>query len=302
MEVISYKGWERCARFRFNEREIIVTLEVGPRILCFRCEDGPNELKEYQKHAGLTGGTEYRSYGGHRLWRAPEDPVLTMQPDNDPVEVGRNGQFDTFRSRTDRFGLQKEIAISIREESGAVQLRHRIYNHNSEAVLFSPWSITVMEEGGECLAPMAPYQSHSENLLPVRPLVLWGYTDLSDQRYTLGPRLLRLRQERAGGNQKVGMPVEQGWAAHANHGNLFVKRFSWHQGASYPDMGCNFETFTREDMLEIESLGPLESVPAGSFAEHLETWYLLLDRTPPRDDSDAAAWMEDVLRECPPLR
>ena len=27
--------------------------------------------------------------------------------------------------------------------------------------------------------------------------------------------------------------------------------------ATYPDLGCNFETFTNEEILEIESLGPL---------------------------------------------
>jgi hypothetical protein len=283
VEVIPYRGWERCARYAFGGLELILTLEVGPRVLRFGPIGGANELKEYTKHAGLTGGDEYRSYGGHRLWRAPEDSVLTMQADNDPVEIGRDGAYDTFSSAVDAFGIQKEMALRIQAGGdSAVEIRHRIYNRGSRSVSLAPWSITVMEPGGECLAPMPPRQTHSENLLPVRPLVLWGYTELEDARYTLGPGVLRLRQDPNRGNQKIGMPVPQGYAAHANHGNLFVKRFDWNAEASYPDIGCNFETFTREDMLEVESLGPLQEVAPGAFAEHFETWYLLLGQSPPR--------------------
>ena len=59
-----------------------------------------------------------------------------------------------------------------------------------------------------------------------------------------------------------------------NGGTLFVKRFTFQEGKPYPDQGCSFETFTNEDMLEIESLGPLVKLAPGDSVELLERWEL----------------------------
>jgi hypothetical protein len=301
MEIVPYGGWNRCARYAFAGLELVITLDVGPRVIRFGFEGSPNELKEYEKHLGLKGGDEYRSYGGHRLWIGPEDPVRTMQPDNGPVETAQVAPYDLFRSATDQFGIQKEIGIEIDADSASVLLRHRLYNRGPEPARVTPWSITVMREGGECIFPLAPFQTHAQNLLPVRPLVLWGYTRLDDPRYRLGPGVIRLRQDASGGNQKIGMPVSQGYAAYANSGHVFLKRFDFDQGASYPDLGCNFETFTREDMLEIESLGPLVELAPGSNIDHFETWYLLDNERPP-DGEKTSEWLADLANRHPHRR
>jgi hypothetical protein len=250
---------------------------------------------------GQTGGDKYRSYGGHRLWIGPEDPVRTMQPDNDPVEHVTGGGWEVFRSRQDQFRMQKEIAVSLDAKKQAIRLRHRVYNRGAYDVKLAPWAITVMAEGGECLFPHAPFQPHPERLLPARALVLWSYTRLDDARYTLGPGVVRLRQDKSGGNQKVGMLVEQGYGAYANNGNVFLKRFGFEEGCQYPDLGCNFETFTRQDMLEVESLSSYQEVKAGSHAEHFETWYLVEKATPPNDAAEAAAWLQKLASDRPLL-
>jgi hypothetical protein len=301
MDIVSYGGWDRCARFTIGKTELFVTLDVGPRIIRLAAKDGPNELKEYADQMGRTGGEKYRSYGGHRLWIGPEDEIRTMQPDNGAVEHGSGGQWEAFRSKPDKFLMQKEIAIALDKKRKAFRIRHRIYNRGAYDVKLAPWSITVMDEGGECLVPHASFQPHPQRLLPVRPLVLWSYTRLDDPRYTLGPGLIRLRHDPKGSNQKIGMPVAQGYAAYANHGNLFLKRFDFQDNVEYPDMGCNFETFTRQDMLEIESLGPMQTVAGGSCAEHFETWYLIENSTPPQDTAEATKWLDIIAKDRPHL-
>ena len=44
-------------------------------------------------------------------------------------------------------------------------------------------------------------------------------------------------------------------------------------GANYPDDGCNFETYTNHEMLEIESLGPLVTLAPGESSAHQERWF-----------------------------
>src|SRR5262249_24786050 len=155
---------------------------------------------------------------------------------------------------------------------------------NVYAVELAPWALTVMATGGECVFPQPSYGSHAENLLPVRPLAMWAYTNMADPRWTWGKRVVRLRQTPEEPPQKIGVLVTQGMAGYANHGNFFYKRFGCEKGASYPDFGCNFETFTRNDVLEIESLGPLQTISPGEFASHVERHYLVLGVTPPSVD------------------
>jgi hypothetical protein len=42
----------------------------------------------------------------------------------------------------------------------------------------------------------------------------------------------------------------------------------------YPDFGCSFETFTNNEFLEMETLGPLTKVPAEGEVEQVEHWAL----------------------------
>jgi len=67
---------------------------------------------------------------------------------------------------------------------------------------------------------------------------------------------------------------KQGWAAYVLNGEVFLKRYGYDPSATYPDYGCNTETFTNADMLEMETLGPLSKIPAGGSVEHVEHWFL----------------------------
>jgi hypothetical protein len=295
VEIVAFGGWDRCARFINGDIELLVTLEVGPRIIRFGKFDGPNELKQFEKHSGLTGGDEYRSYGGHRLWIAPEEVPKTYQPDNLPVEVSEVGESTSFRSAPDAYHLQKEIRV--RPFHGGFRIDHYIHNRGLYAIELAPWALTVMAVGGTCYVPQPEFAPHGSNLLPARPIVLWPYTNMADSRYTWGEEMILLRQT-DGGPTKFGAMVDQGYAAYANHGNVFVKRFDAYKDETYPDFHVNFEAFTRHDMLEVETLGPLETVSPGTAAIHSESWYLL-EGPIPEDDRAAKDWFVQALPDCP---
>src|SRR3954467_15886295 len=89
MDIVPYGGWQRCARIANGRLEMIVTLEVGPRIIRFGQIGGPNEFVGALADMGKTGGADYRSYGAHRLWIAPEEVRIVVAPDNKLVEYLR---------------------------------------------------------------------------------------------------------------------------------------------------------------------------------------------------------------------
>lgn len=89
----------------------------------------------------------------------------------------------------------------------------------------------------------------------------------------LGRRYIRLNQANAGPT-KVGLAHRETWVAYHNGDSLFLKTIEHLDGATYPDMGCNFETFTNEEMLEVEALGPLVELALGASNAHTEQWHL----------------------------
>lgn len=298
MDEIEYSGW-RCARLVSDNVEALVTLDVGPRVIRLGLIDGPNQFFEDPAERGLKGGDTYRRYGGHRLWIAPESREVTYYPENDPVVGGFEGDWLALRSAPDSRGLQRELRMRA-EGAGGFSLEHRIHHVGTLPVTFAPWALSVMRAGGEGIFPQEPYVPHAENFLPVRPLVLWSYTKMTDPRWTWGEKLVRLRQQVAGHPQKVGAFVRPGWAAYRNESAIFIKRFQAREGGTYPDCGCNFETYTSDFMLELESLGTLETVHPGDYASLRESWRLVVS-TLPNDEEGLAQELESLAQNCPAL-
>ncbi|MCJ7665262.1 MAG: DUF4380 domain-containing protein, partial [Actinobacteria bacterium] len=80
-----FGGWENCLRLENDEIELVATTDVGPRIIRLGFKGGQNLFKEFGDQLGKTGGDQWRIYGGHRLWHAPEAVPRTYFPDNKPV-------------------------------------------------------------------------------------------------------------------------------------------------------------------------------------------------------------------------
>lgn len=56
LERVSYKGWENCLKLGNGKVELVVTTDVGPRILLFGFAGGQNLFKNYEEQMGRTGG------------------------------------------------------------------------------------------------------------------------------------------------------------------------------------------------------------------------------------------------------
>lgn len=273
---VPYGGWENCLRIAASGIELIATVDVGPRIIRFGFVGGENEFCEYPDQLGKRGETLYRSYGGHRLWIAPEDKHRTYMPDNDPVrwEV-REDALVLQAPVHPMVELQKELHVRLNDSDNGVRIIHRIKNCSSAPTLIAPWAISVMAPGGMAILPQEPFYPHPEKLLPVRPLVLWSYTNMADPRFRWGSRLIFLKQDtHSPSPQKIGVLNTRGWVAHLNGANMFVKKTIYDPIAVYPDFGCSTELFTNSRMLEVESLGPLVTLEPGQCVDHDERWSL----------------------------
>lgn len=276
LEKLEYKGWQNCYRVSNGEVELIVTGDVGPRIIRFGYVGGQNLFKEFPEELGKSGEKEMRLRGGHRLWMAPEDPVATWVADNEAVDISGTPSGLVARAPAEPMTrLEKEIEVSLAPSGSQVTVTHRMTNRFHFALIFSPWALTMMAPGGLGVTGFPPRGKHPENLQATNPLVMWAYTDLSDERLKIKTKYLLLRQDSANRKpQKLGLFNPDTWGAYWLDGELFVKRMKADPKMTYPDYGCSFETFTNHEVLELETLGPLTTVAPGETVELVEDWGL----------------------------
>ena len=117
MEKVAYGGWPNCVRLANANMELIVTTDVGPRVIRCGFIGGQNLFKEFEELLGQTGGDEWQSYGGHRFWHAPEAAPRTYWPDNDPVEYAwAEDTLKITQPVEGTTGMQKEIEITLAHE------------------------------------------------------------------------------------------------------------------------------------------------------------------------------------------
>lgn len=293
----SYEGWPHNVVLANEHVELIVTLDAGPRIISYRTLKGRNVFHNYPEQIGGTGETQWMIRGGHRLWVAPEGEV-SYALDNTAVshEVLADG-IRVENSSCAPWGIRKTMTVTLAEESSEAVVRHLLTNESAQPVEMSSWAMSVMAPGGLEVLPLPELGEHPRDLLPNRLLVPWPYTDMTDPRWRFGWQFITLRQTEDGLPTKLGLAHKEKWVAYLNGESLFVKTFDYEAGAVYPDFGCNFETFTNEEMLEIESLSPLRRLQPGESVGHTERWFLAGEVTQPPSlqEEDLAQWIKPVL-------
>ncbi len=303
IEQVEYRGWKNNLKLSNANCELIVTLDVGPRVIAYRLPGGFNVMKNYDAMMGGTGEAEWQLRGGHRFWLAPEDLTRTYFADNRPVAWTQTGDLEaTFTPPPEtEYGVQKEMTLKLAATGTRVEVRLKVTNVGKAATDLAPWGPTVMAPGGVeviPLPPKAPHPGHVSNAKspadygPNQEFVLWPYFDFADTRWTFGAKYATLRQDVNKGPTKIGLAHREGWVGYVNSGTLFVKRFDYRDGATYPDRGTRYQTFSNEDMLEMETCGELVTLAPGASAELVESWELFGGVPDVKSEADIERWVK----------
>ena len=279
IEKIPWRGWPNCYLISNGEADLIVTADIGPRIMSYGFTGSQNFFKVFEDQQGKSGEPDWQMRGGHRVWLAPEDARLTYAPDNDPVEIEVfNGVLKATQPIEPLTGLRKQLVVRLAETGTQVEVVHRIQNTRSETPEVSTWALTMLTPGGTAITGFPPRASHADVLAPSNPLVMWAFTNLSDPRWTFLEKYLILRQDPANPvHNKLGHFNEDTWGAYLLGSELFLKWYAADPSQRYPDFGCSCEFFVSDVMLEIETLSPLTRLEPQAWVEHTEYWTLHRD-------------------------
>ncbi len=279
----------KAVKLSNNKYELIITLDVGPRIIHFSLLNGENVFEQdVALSEELPDGTVMRLYGGHRVWHAPEAYPRSYISDSHPVEkyeLTESGIIVTAKKEK-WTNMQKQTSVKLLDTH--VEVTSMIKNAGAWPIEYAVWSLMVGSRGGRLICPIT---QRNTGLLPNTVLCSWPYSKMNDERVYWGGRYIVVdNNDTTPGVFKFGYGNELGWTAYFNKGVCFVNQYDHQIGAKYPDMGCSFETYTADWGIEIETLSPLKTVQPDETYELVNRWYII-------GDVDRPSWDEDEIDE-----
>ena len=271
-QIIEYKNFGKCVRFEENGMIVMVTIDVGPRIIYFGDKQN-NILKEDLERKVQVYNDAYKDnwylYGGHRLWKSPED-ICTYVADNKPVSYRLNEHGGTFISNIDpKFDYILDISI----KKNNVYIQNTIVSKSKNIESIAAWALTVMDIGGELTVNL---NKKMDELNPQQNLVIWPYTNIYDERIKISKEKLIIQQKSGLEPLKLGLFLNTPEAEYSLKGMKFKCKFKEENSTGkYGDFMSNMEIYTSGDILEIEGLSSMRDLKCGESVTLYEEWSLI---------------------------
>jgi hypothetical protein len=244
------------------------------RIIGLRPNGKPNLLAELNNEEPInTPYGDFHLHGGHRLWHAPEAMPRSYLPDDHQLTISNLPDGVILEDNTEpATGIRKRIQVQLSSDQPTVVITHTLFNAGLWPVELAPWAITMLRLGGVVILPMPVGSADPAGLLPNRHISLWPYTRINDPRLKLGDDFILFKADALLPPFKIGAFTPHGWLAYWIDGILFRKTFEAHPDIPYPDHNCNAEIYGNDQVVELESLGPLKTIHPGQSVSHVETW------------------------------
>ncbi len=273
---ISFFGGSSSYECRIGTRCLIVSADFGPRIMSLSVGGGPNILFVDEKKAHGRG--DWRLYGGHRLWVAPEAEI-TYAPDNDPCRITTENGTITVTALNKATRIEKSLTIT--ERGGDFVVTHAVVNRSDTLIPGAIWALTCVTPDAVAFFPWGTGTNWD-----LKKIVYWkawmgNSTDIKSSRYMPSDDLFIVRPDGAVG--KVGTSGRGGFIGVTGDGFTFVKSFARHPSALYPDEDCAVQCYTCADFTEIETLGPLGTFFPNRPVVHEEVWIIRETEVDPED-------------------
>lgn len=267
-----------CIEASFGEIKILAAKSVGPRIISFSFRESGNIFAELPgQFLDHPEGSKFFFYGGHRLWIAPEIPLVTYLPDNKPVKINKGPRFiELIEEGTIQSRIRKSIKILESEFPNILIVDHQLKNESDSPATIAPWSITQFKLGGKAILPFKAVDAEKNPYIPDRSLFLWPYTDIQDARIHSNKEFIFVTPNPENENpMKIGVGHYQQWLAYFINGYLFIKYSSKDGLDCKLDLGAAGQCYCNNKFLELETLGKYFDLLPDKVIGHREVWRII---------------------------
>ena len=277
--VIKEKGYAGCIELSNDRVRVVLEPNMGGRVLTYEL-DGVNVLYWDDGQQGFTAEDMSREYLGPWAGRFDLGPEQKV-PLNHLSWLGRYEAEITGPRRAQltgprdpELGIQLVRKFELADHGSQLICRQEIHNISDEVVRFSHWSRTLAVGHGIVLLPDNKASRLPSGYLMVRPGQLMELKP-EDPAIQRRDGVLEIRDTPS--HSKLLMDPDLGWSAYlAPNDLLFVKTFPVYPNLTYGEIsGATYSVwYYKDQMVELEPIGPWDPIEPGGFSSFTETWYL----------------------------
>jgi hypothetical protein len=290
-----YNGWTTGWDMVYAVKNDIVTVAIVPKLggRVMQYDLGANKsLYIYNSSQTPTSGNDV--VGGFRVLPSPQSDFVWPSPPNldfnpytcteqvnnaDSAVIYLESQVEnsTDSKYQKHKGLQFKRLITIYKASTQVKVEMTMLNKGTQTMTHGIWDITqTAASGSNC---WVYFQRNPSSTLGGGK----GYVQYMNE----GTDATQWKPDAADGNimgvqylkkvGKIGADCKAGWICFNDRqsGYAYVKTFTYQEGKTYPDSGASVQVYTyaNNDMVEVEVLGPLDTLAPGDSTKLIENWY-----------------------------
>ena len=296
--VIDFFGYEKCLALD-NEAgtRVVLCPQAGGRVLEYS-HNGVNALYLDPAQQGwrhVPGIPTVEPCGG-RFDIGPEF-VLAPHPDlwfgewtGELVGEGK-ARLTSMRDRVTGIRLVREFTLAT--DSSRLVCEQRITNESDKPVTCCHWSRTFAVGGGIVLVPLTPDSRFPKGYVMYGPGSVMNYMP-EDPSIRTRDGFLEVLGTPA--RPKLGLDAYAGWFCYLLRSDLlFIKRFPVYPDRVYGEMaGLTISIwYYKNEMCELEPIGPRETLAPGAKVSYAEEWELLPHRFP---RAPAVAGLEEIRK------
>lgn len=264
-----------------GKAEVFLTSVPFPRITVFRFVGHESPLKSV---------TNYPNAGIRTWFMEPEENEFSSLPSMKPAKIERLGPFSVRMTGEpdEKSRLQLIMEVSLDENKAVLKIRHGLKNLRDEKRRLAVWPIMVFHRNGIGLVPWASCPQPK-----IRRYILFLKTNAVEELLKTGLDAFAFdfRCTSIGGQLKVGVVSDAGWAAFIWPGGILKSNVEFVKDAEYPEGGGTVTFYScgqkpEEGQCEVEHIGPLTDVKSGEtlwFDQKLE----ILPKIKMNDNIDA---------------
>ncbi|MBN1411716.1 MAG: hypothetical protein JW969_12790 [Spirochaetales bacterium] len=277
---INFSGYSNAYECRVDNMKLVLMADFGPRILHLSIGGKKNLLfvdegKKLRYH-------DWICYGGSRIWLSPETRQ-SYSPDNAPCEVSQEKGTITVKGHDPLLEMNKSFTVS--GEKHGFRVSCTVENTGDSLYYGSIWSLTCMRTDVTVFFPWGS----GNDLWDTKKIIYWRKwmdhkSTIGSKQYVQGDDLFIIKP--AGEEGKVGTAGYEGFIGVTSRNGTFIKKFDRNTGGTYPDDNCAVECYTSSRMVELETLGPLQTFYPQTPVTHTEHWILADREVNPEDGKE----------------
>ncbi len=276
---ITTEDFGHCALLTYEDTEIIVTLDYGPRIVSVKRGNEPDLIYSEKD-------PQYQRNHGHKMRITIEKSTNAVYCDDYPVRYSPMSDGVSFiQTLNDPVQLELSMDVVFNTDIGDFMVVHSVYNKSKEDVKLSIYTETPFDRKGFVFIPQSNIR---ENERPSRVLSLWDNCRWDDKRLFIGEQYVTVHSNISemeesgefrliGGDFgkdriKIGVNNTAGFCGYIENGYALIKRYVHNRNALYPFTSCSAFATVNDNYLSIQNTSPFYLIGPGESARHIESW------------------------------